>query len=170
MSEINTLKLLEEIDEALDLASPSLGNYEKTKLTGKLAEWTESDSLLKLSIDEGNLILEAVDSATSELTEIWIAPRTDPLEVKNIKNKRTLIEDFGFELFKTNEETSLRLATILECVPTEGRPHPRAWLGDGSGKVYFITEDIQGRFRPLDRVQIICHEDDGTCTIKRGLL
>jgi hypothetical protein len=168
MSEINTLKLLEEIDEALDLESPPIDNYEKAKLTGKLAEWTEAEDTLRLSIDEGNLILETVDSATSELKEIWVTSRIDPLEVKNIKNKRTLIEQFGFELFKTDEQTSLRLATILECEPTEGRPYPRAWVGDG--RVYYITEDIKGRFRPLDRVQIVCHDDEGTCTIKRGLL
>jgi hypothetical protein len=167
MSEFNTLRLLEDIDEALDLDSPPIDNYEKSRLTGKLAEWTEGDDLLKLSIDEGSLILESVDLATSQLQEIWVAARTDPLVVKNVKNKRTLIEDYGFELFKTDEQTSLNLATILECEATEDRPFPRAWLSDG--RVYFITEDIKGRFRPLDKVQVVCHED-GTCAIKRGLV
>lgn len=69
--------------------------------------------------------------------------------------------------FSVDEQTSLRVATVLECEATEGRPYPRAWLDDGT--VMYITEDIKGRCKPLERVQVLCKDEEGTCEIKRGI-
>jgi hypothetical protein len=172
----SAVDLLEMMDKSLDLDSH--GPHAIPVLSGELTRWEEGNSLNVLSLDDGKLVLKVHEgrgdrrstSMGRPLSEVWVASKGNPARAKRVQNKRVLLETFDFRKVEMNGRTEVRLATILEAIPTEGRKYPRVLFEDQTIGLVVEPKNLEGLYRNMDKVQVIKNEDSTVRIVDNGYL